>query len=162
VVLPSNNTSLEAVLPLTWQGSGSLEKVMPRLGERAARGRSTAVHGSKEAGKWAGCGGTEAMSGRIDFAGAVQSFVVADHRLEPLPICPSNALCKRQESIPDRYRVRTPADSAHKMTHIENSGASCSGKTTLAKHLHSILPNSVLLHQDDYALVHSPVRQWGS
>ncbi|KAG1847360.1 hypothetical protein DFJ58DRAFT_798162 [Suillus subalutaceus] len=30
-------------------------------------------------------------------------------------------------------------------------GATCSGKTTLAKHLKSILPNSVIVHQDDFA-----------
>jgi len=30
-------------------------------------------------------------------------------------------------------------------------GATCSGKTTLAKHLQSILPNSFILHQDDFA-----------
>ncbi|KAH9940469.1 P-loop containing nucleoside triphosphate hydrolase protein [Epithele typhae] len=30
-------------------------------------------------------------------------------------------------------------------------GATCSGKTTLAKHLKRILPNSVILHQDDFA-----------
>ncbi|KAF9219557.1 P-loop containing nucleoside triphosphate hydrolase protein [Gyrodon lividus] len=30
-------------------------------------------------------------------------------------------------------------------------GATCSGKTTLAKHLREILPNSVIIHQDDFA-----------
>ncbi|KAI0693017.1 P-loop containing nucleoside triphosphate hydrolase protein [Cytidiella melzeri] len=30
-------------------------------------------------------------------------------------------------------------------------GATCSGKTTLAKHLRTILPSSVILHQDDFA-----------
>jgi nicotinamide/nicotinate riboside kinase len=30
-------------------------------------------------------------------------------------------------------------------------GASCSGKTTLAKHLRRILSNSVIIHQDDFA-----------
>ncbi|KAL1945990.1 hypothetical protein VTO73DRAFT_1992 [Trametes versicolor] len=30
-------------------------------------------------------------------------------------------------------------------------GATCSGKTTLAKHLRRILPNSVIIHQDDFA-----------
>ncbi|THV06701.1 P-loop containing nucleoside triphosphate hydrolase protein [Dendrothele bispora CBS 962.96] len=30
-------------------------------------------------------------------------------------------------------------------------GATCSGKTTLAKHLLRILPNSVIIHQDDFA-----------
>ncbi|KAF8906472.1 P-loop containing nucleoside triphosphate hydrolase protein [Gymnopilus junonius] len=30
-------------------------------------------------------------------------------------------------------------------------GATCSGKTTLAKHLRSILPDSVIIHQDDFA-----------
>ncbi|KIJ08519.1 hypothetical protein PAXINDRAFT_18358 [Paxillus involutus ATCC 200175] len=32
-------------------------------------------------------------------------------------------------------------------------GATCSGKTTLAKHLKNILPNSVIVHQDDFAPV---------
>lgn len=30
-------------------------------------------------------------------------------------------------------------------------GATCSGKTTLAKHLRNILPGSVIVHQDDFA-----------
>ncbi|KAF8893914.1 P-loop containing nucleoside triphosphate hydrolase protein [Infundibulicybe gibba] len=30
-------------------------------------------------------------------------------------------------------------------------GATCSGKTTLAKHLRDILPDSVIIHQDDFA-----------
>ncbi|KAI0319579.1 P-loop containing nucleoside triphosphate hydrolase protein [Amylostereum chailletii] len=30
-------------------------------------------------------------------------------------------------------------------------GATCSGKTTLAKHLRSLLPNSFIIHQDDFA-----------
>ncbi|KAH9993201.1 P-loop containing nucleoside triphosphate hydrolase protein [Russula vinacea] len=30
-------------------------------------------------------------------------------------------------------------------------GATCSGKTTLAKHLHNILPDSFIIHQDDFA-----------
>ncbi|KAF8549029.1 P-loop containing nucleoside triphosphate hydrolase protein [Imleria badia] len=30
-------------------------------------------------------------------------------------------------------------------------GATCSGKTTVAKHLRTILPNSVIIHQDDFA-----------
>ncbi|KAF8230220.1 P-loop containing nucleoside triphosphate hydrolase protein [Tricholoma matsutake] len=30
-------------------------------------------------------------------------------------------------------------------------GATCSGKTTLAKHLKQILPDSVIIHQDDFA-----------
>ncbi|KAI0930651.1 hypothetical protein AcV5_007310 [Taiwanofungus camphoratus] len=30
-------------------------------------------------------------------------------------------------------------------------GATCSGKTTLAKHLRTILPGSVIIHQDDFA-----------
>lgn len=31
---------------------------------------------------------------------------------------------------------------------VENRGATCSGKTTLAKHLNRILPDSVIIHQD--------------
>ncbi|KAG1773704.1 P-loop containing nucleoside triphosphate hydrolase protein [Suillus placidus] len=31
-------------------------------------------------------------------------------------------------------------------------GATCSGKTTLAKHMKDILPNSVIVHQDDFFL----------
>lgn len=34
---------------------------------------------------------------------------------------------------------------------IAIDGASCSGKTTLAKHLNQILPNSIIFHQDDFA-----------
>jgi len=33
----------------------------------------------------------------------------------------------------------------------QSRGASCSGKTTLAKHLRRILPNSIIIHQDDFA-----------
>lgn len=36
-------------------------------------------------------------------------------------------------------------------------GASCSGKTTLAKHLRKILPNSFIVHQDDFAPPQSQV-----
>ena len=33
--------------------------------------------------------------------------------------------------------------------HLQSDrGATCSGKTTLAKHLRRILPNSVIVHQD--------------
>lgn len=37
-------------------------------------------------------------------------------------------------------------------------GATCSGKTTLAKHLRRILPNSVIVHQDVriYAIIVRP------
>ncbi|EGG01825.1 uncharacterized protein MELLADRAFT_50002 [Melampsora larici-populina 98AG31] len=38
-----------------------------------------------------------------------------------------------------------------KVVIIAVGGPSCSGKTTLAKHLHRILPNSIILHQDDFA-----------
>ncbi|KAI8452564.1 P-loop containing nucleoside triphosphate hydrolase protein [Phakopsora pachyrhizi] len=34
---------------------------------------------------------------------------------------------------------------------IAVGGPTCSGKTTLAKHLRKILPNSTILHQDDFA-----------
>ena len=34
------------------------------------------------------------------------------------------------------------------ITIFHRSGASCSGKTTLAKHLHNILPGSFIIHQD--------------
>jgi hypothetical protein len=34
------------------------------------------------------------------------------------------------------------------ITIFHRSGATCSGKTTLAKHLHNILPGSFIIHQD--------------
>ncbi|KAM0753416.1 P-loop containing nucleoside triphosphate hydrolase protein [Meredithblackwellia eburnea MCA 4105] len=41
--------------------------------------------------------------------------------------------------------------SSPKVTIICVAGPTCSGKTTLAKHLRQIIPNSVILHQDDFA-----------
>ncbi|KAI9510063.1 P-loop containing nucleoside triphosphate hydrolase protein [Russula earlei] len=50
-----------------------------------------------------------------------------------------------------------PTDSAHEQVRgspqtrvilIGIGGATCSGKTTLAKHLHNILPDSFIIHQD--------------
>ncbi|KAF4563437.1 ribosylnicotinamide kinase [Pleurotus pulmonarius] len=38
-----------------------------------------------------------------------------------------------------------------KVIFVGVGGATCSGKTTLAKHLRRILPNSVIIHQDDFA-----------
>ncbi|KAG8750280.1 ribosylnicotinamide kinase [Serendipita sp. 396] len=38
-----------------------------------------------------------------------------------------------------------------KVIFIGVGGATCSGKTTLAKHLRSVLPGSVIIHQDDFA-----------
>jgi hypothetical protein len=34
------------------------------------------------------------------------------------------------------------------LSYFRRSGATCSGKTTLAKHLHNILPDSFIIHQD--------------
>ncbi|PPQ96821.1 hypothetical protein CVT26_006222 [Gymnopilus dilepis] len=44
-------------------------------------------------------------------------------------------------------------DRKTKVILIGVGGATCSGKTTLAKHLKSILPDSVIIHQDDFAPV---------
>lgn len=38
-----------------------------------------------------------------------------------------------------------------KVIFVGIGGATCSGKTTLAKHLERILPGSVIIHQDDFA-----------
>jgi len=40
-----------------------------------------------------------------------------------------------------------------KVVLIGVGGATCSGKTTLAKHLRQILPGSFIIHQDDFAPV---------
>jgi hypothetical protein len=42
--------------------------------------------------------------------------------------------------------------SIHEME-TNDSGASSSGKTVLAKHILSVLPSSTLIHQDDFAPV---------
>ncbi|KAH7888434.1 hypothetical protein F5I97DRAFT_1852647 [Phlebopus sp. FC_14] len=42
-------------------------------------------------------------------------------------------------------------NSRTKVILVGIGGATCSGKTTLAKHLKNILPNSVIIHQDDFA-----------
>ncbi|KDQ28011.1 hypothetical protein PLEOSDRAFT_158119 [Pleurotus ostreatus PC15] len=42
-------------------------------------------------------------------------------------------------------------DVPTKVIFVGVGGATCSGKTTLAKHLRRILPNSVIIHQDDFA-----------
>jgi len=39
----------------------------------------------------------------------------------------------------------------HRVILVGVGGATCSGKTTLAKHLNRILPDSVIIHQDDFA-----------
>lgn len=39
---------------------------------------------------------------------------------------------------------------------VSSRGASNSGKTTLAKHLHRLLKNSTIIHLDDFAPVRSP------
>jgi hypothetical protein len=48
------------------------------------------------------------------------------------------------------YAHKKPAlgKSLSHLTNIRRSGATCSGKTTLAKHLHNLLPNSFIIHQD--------------
>ncbi|KAF9268763.1 P-loop containing nucleoside triphosphate hydrolase protein [Marasmius fiardii PR-910] len=43
------------------------------------------------------------------------------------------------------------APSRTRVVLIGIGGATCSGKTTLAKHLKRILPHSVIIHQDDFA-----------
>jgi len=46
----------------------------------------------------------------------------------------------------------TPVQSnSIKVILIGVGGATCSGKTTLAKHLRTVLPNSFIIHQDDFA-----------
>ncbi|KAF5326235.1 hypothetical protein D9611_000069 [Ephemerocybe angulata] len=49
--------------------------------------------------------------------------------------------------------VKDPENGAENVSVvlIGVGGASCSGKTTLAKHLNRILPDSVIIHQDDFA-----------
>ncbi|KAG1777988.1 P-loop containing nucleoside triphosphate hydrolase protein [Suillus placidus] len=42
-------------------------------------------------------------------------------------------------------------EQAHKVILVGVGGASCSGKTTVAKLLRNIIPNSVIIHQDDFA-----------
>ncbi|KAJ4483685.1 P-loop containing nucleoside triphosphate hydrolase protein [Lentinula aciculospora] len=44
-----------------------------------------------------------------------------------------------------------PAQRSTRVILVGIGGATCSGKTTLAKHLALILPNSVIIHQDDFA-----------
>jgi len=48
---------------------------------------------------------------------------------------------------------KAPTESSLKLrvVMIGIGGATCSGKTTLAKHLKFCLPNSILIHQDDFA-----------
>ncbi|KAF8973193.1 P-loop containing nucleoside triphosphate hydrolase protein [Flammula alnicola] len=45
----------------------------------------------------------------------------------------------------------TEAGKKTKVILVGVGGATCSGKTTLAKHLRNILPDSVIIHQDDFA-----------
>ncbi|PFH52072.1 hypothetical protein AMATHDRAFT_57898 [Amanita thiersii Skay4041] len=45
----------------------------------------------------------------------------------------------------------SPLEASTKVVFIGIGGATSSGKSTLAKHLQSILPSSILIHQDDFA-----------
>ncbi|KIK68934.1 hypothetical protein GYMLUDRAFT_255552 [Collybiopsis luxurians FD-317 M1] len=47
--------------------------------------------------------------------------------------------------------IRGTLQSKTRVILVGIGGATCSGKTTLAKHLRRILPNSVIIHQDDFA-----------
>jgi nicotinamide/nicotinate riboside kinase len=48
-------------------------------------------------------------------------------------------------------RDSKPTELETRVILVGIGGATCSGKTTLAKHLNRILPNSVIIHQDDFA-----------
>ncbi|EKM54169.1 uncharacterized protein PHACADRAFT_185131 [Phanerochaete carnosa HHB-10118-sp] len=45
----------------------------------------------------------------------------------------------------------SPSQKKLRVMLVGIGGATCSGKTTLAKHLRNILPRGVILHQDDFA-----------
>ncbi|EKM80775.1 hypothetical protein AGABI1DRAFT_105715 [Agaricus bisporus var. burnettii JB137-S8] len=47
--------------------------------------------------------------------------------------------------------MSTDSQPELKVVFVGIGGATCSGKTTLAKHLRCILPDSVIIHQDDFA-----------
>ncbi|KAJ3490933.1 hypothetical protein NLI96_g1063 [Meripilus lineatus] len=58
----------------------------------------------------------------------------------------------------------TPRSRKLRVILVGIGGATCSGKTTLAKHLRSILPGSVILHQDELIPIHPEygVQDWDS
>ncbi|KAG6370982.1 hypothetical protein JVT61DRAFT_10697 [Boletus reticuloceps] len=64
-------------------------------------------------------------------------------------------------TVDDRFEVtHTVILPAVKMSKLQNrvvligvGGATCSGKTTLAKHFRNILPNSIIIHQDPEELI---------
>ncbi|KAH8119621.1 P-loop containing nucleoside triphosphate hydrolase protein [Phellopilus nigrolimitatus] len=45
----------------------------------------------------------------------------------------------------------TPYEPQQRVILVGVGGATCSGKTTLAKHLRRCIPNSIIIHQDDFA-----------
>ncbi|KAJ8521172.1 hypothetical protein ONZ45_g2089 [Pleurotus djamor] len=53
--------------------------------------------------------------------------------------------------MPDSVHPELVDGVTTKVVFVGVGGATCSGKTTLAKHLRRILPNSVIIHQDDFA-----------
>lgn len=68
-------------------------------------------------------------------------------RNSPPPQAPAG-----KPSFPSPLRPSsTPRTSRPRVVIIAVGGPTCSGKTTLAKHLNQILPGSVILHQDDFA-----------
>lgn len=64
---------------------------------------------------------------------------------------PSPAPPLAHERSPSPLPSSAPRTSPPRVVIIAVGGATCSGKTTLAKHLNQILPGSVILHQDDFA-----------
>lgn len=56
-----------------------------------------------------------------------------------------NTINNEQENTPHWHRVHYPHERQ-----LTSSGASCSGKTALTKHLARILPSALVVHQDDF------------
>ncbi|KAA1476809.1 P-loop containing nucleoside triphosphate hydrolase protein [Dentipellis sp. KUC8613] len=61
----------------------------------------------------------------------------------PLPVLNADGSIPAADDAAARVRTRVVL--------VGIGGATCSGKTTLAKHLRAILPNSFIIHQDDFA-----------
>lgn len=70
------------------------------------------------------------------------------HSVERASACACSKYCRIAQKTASRLSTSTMAD--RKAVIVGISGASSSGKTTLARLLRDIFPNTFILHEDDF------------